>query len=457
MFLTPLTALRRQAMSDPLEPFEAAVLASASGASLNSSLASVSTPPGSWLAGSNRYRLDIPGQLERDVDANTIVSADAAAYVAASTVLHCLDGWAYLGRAIGAASQGDAGASVHLTYYASLRAALAILASSGVAILNRSHFVVDASGVASPLPRRTNPDNGRDTVRRGTHDIAWLALQFWATQHPESSGISDLITSGNTTLTDWLGQAGTSGSLLAAEWLKAWGADLQRLAKDQRIRNQSSYNPTTIETVAITDAVGHCEFLAEFWTLLEPSAAPFETLDSHLIHQGLERAIHANRWMGLREWRRNVRSVGATLGASSPSLIRLLERSATTNQPRILWYAQQEPSSNGITHLEMISRATLLLRLATGRAAELRSKAGLSGTDLEFWAHPLLRARALFDAPPSPTTTDLWDPIRDALMDVRNWLAAPVTHSLEYLHRDQGAAVLALAGAERVPCWGLAL
>src|SRR6476661_7745516 len=90
-----------------------------------------------WLASNSRYLSETDAKLSQDIGRKVSVShaqgsakaSQLAEYVAASAILHCSDGWGYLGRAMGAQLQGDIGTSRHLAYYAELRAAMSLLAA----------------------------------------------------------------------------------------------------------------------------------------------------------------------------------------------------------------------------------------------------------------------------------------------------------------------------------------
>jgi len=63
-----------------------------------------------WLATRNRYRSDCVNQIDRDAPTAQVwtpTHVHLSDYIAASTVTHCFDGWAYLGRALDAELSGD--------------------------------------------------------------------------------------------------------------------------------------------------------------------------------------------------------------------------------------------------------------------------------------------------------------------------------------------------------------
>lgn len=61
--------------------------------------------------------------------------------MAASVIVHCFDGWSYLGRALEAEMAGDPQTAVHLGYYAELRAAMSVLASDEIGVFRNKHAV----------------------------------------------------------------------------------------------------------------------------------------------------------------------------------------------------------------------------------------------------------------------------------------------------------------------------
>src|SRR5689334_20827915 len=69
-----------------------------------------------WVGIHNRYGQDTVNRLKADLGANppVINHIQLAKYIAASSVLHCLDGWGFLGRALMAGSYGDSDIALHL-------------------------------------------------------------------------------------------------------------------------------------------------------------------------------------------------------------------------------------------------------------------------------------------------------------------------------------------------------
>ena len=69
---------------------------------------------GAWLAPNNIYF----SNCISEIDNGNIVEADLCEYVAASAVMHCIDGYSYLGRSIQSLLSADSYTATHLAYYA---------------------------------------------------------------------------------------------------------------------------------------------------------------------------------------------------------------------------------------------------------------------------------------------------------------------------------------------------
>jgi hypothetical protein len=128
------------------------------------------------------YKTGAESQIQ--ADRNSLPQAsivDFAECVAASALVHCGDGWGYLGRAADAILKGDLHASVHLIYYSELRASMALLATQGIYIGSGRHFALDGAGGAALLSAE------------GTHAAAWKIFDVWR----QSSGAATLRHSGS--------------------------------------------------------------------------------------------------------------------------------------------------------------------------------------------------------------------------------------------------------------------
>lgn len=155
-------------------------------------------------------------------------------YIALSTASHVLDGWRYLSQAAISALNGSRTQAIHLAYYAELRAALAILAFSGIGILKRQHFALTSN---------------MDVIwfEGATHEATWQAIGHWCRQPGNGIEVLRCLSCLGLTGEDWADACGaaTSGTVqdIAEYWVSDWSVDLGALAQDSNLRNEASYRP----------------------------------------------------------------------------------------------------------------------------------------------------------------------------------------------------------------------
>lgn len=218
-----------------------------------------------WLGTGNRYSANPVNTLSGELAAGGISSpGQLSEVIAASCLLHCADGWSYLGRAISSLLRGDPHRARHLAYYAELRAATSLLATEGVGIFRNEHFAITAANRASALGTRTN-----------THVFAWDCLEFWASQPASANLLAQVIKPYGLSLENWCDPLGGVSTLAphAREWLKRWGVDLLMFNKDHRARNISTYQPDGVPRIWSLDSVSVINFVRSLWGALEPSPA----------------------------------------------------------------------------------------------------------------------------------------------------------------------------------------
>src|SRR5689334_737896 len=113
-----------------------------------------------WIGSSNRYGADTIQRIQSDNKKNRVREPrQLSQYIAASTLLHCADGWSYLGRAFTALLGGDSSRAIHLAYYAELRAAMSLLATEGIGVFSNAHFFIDAPNSAKLMQTRSGTHN----------------------------------------------------------------------------------------------------------------------------------------------------------------------------------------------------------------------------------------------------------------------------------------------------------
>ncbi len=234
-----------------------------------------------WLGSTNHYCKDTLAKIKSDASARRIrCPLHLAQYISASCLLHCSDGWSYLGKALLSILRGDPHRAVHLAYYAELRAAVSLLATEGIGIFNNRHFVIDASRSVVRMHGGNSP----------THQFTWNCLDYWASLPSSGTLFASVIKPYGRTLDDWLYPLGGGNAIApkAREWFRQWGMDLKKLPEDRDARNESSYQPDGIPDAWRVDAAKVLRFACDLWWALEPSAeSRFDLIDRHILRIAL--------------------------------------------------------------------------------------------------------------------------------------------------------------------------
>lgn len=411
---------------------------------------------GRWIGKTNVYADDASERLKRDWKAHRVPKArNLGQYVAASGPLHALDGWAFLSRALEACAKGDPDAARHLGYYAELRGSLSLLASQGIGVFNGKHVVIEA------------PGDARVFTGDGTHVMAWLALQYWMGTPESAQVIGGLVRQNGEPIDAWLDNlpAGNPWAAIGTSWLTSWGVDLEDAFHDRGARNKSSYAPTRFYNTRVLSAFKTKEFLTDWWRTLEPVVGyPFEVVDRHLLRATLEQAFRATRGVTHQAnpelFKSDLSAVKVATtgdGTLDDGLGRFLTRQSQASTSPLLLYAERhDPPEIPEQHLQVISRATLLLRLASGAAGELLHRAGLSAEDVAFWMTAVGEDRALWLPGDEPDPlTELWADVGAALETLAE-VEAPEPQSYRALQDRCADALWVATGAERVALWGAA-
>lgn len=420
---------------------------------------------GRWLGVRNRYAKKCLAKITVDTaPGGSLRHGDLASYIAASSVIHCMDGWSYVARAIEAELSGDIDAARHLAYYAELRAAMSLLAGVGLGVFNKKHF-------ALKVDRRCEKIGGP-----GTHEFVWAALDYWAQQPAATTLILNVIRPGGKALSEWLQHfpptaGGGFRAVLAKEWLLGWGLDLKRLASDRDARNESSYRPTNITPRRRPTLNQSLNFIEHLWRANEPSGSnPFAVIDRHLLRRSLASAFKANHARHLNPQRAPVqftRLVAPVFHALVPTAGDLTElqwrhflsfRGPPVENQMIGQAEKRDPVSSPLHHIQVIARAMILLRIATGSTKNILK--GLGAYELghlSFWWTPIGEARGLWEvgAPPAHFG-DLWLDIELSLSRLQTWRDAG-GNSRKGLFSGAAEGARSLSSCERVALWGLDL
>ena len=158
---------------------------------------------------------------------NTLTGTPATC-LASEQVIHMVESWRYLGTAMFAFLNNERGNSIHLAYYAELRAALSLFSGSGLRIDRDNGFWIDSTGAKHVLPKHQ------------THALAWGAWQEWV-KRPDAQTLlgNQIRLMPGVTLEDFQPRL---QQFNAGTMLSTWGFDLINLQNDHHSRNSASYN-----------------------------------------------------------------------------------------------------------------------------------------------------------------------------------------------------------------------
>ena len=409
---------------------------------------------GRWLSVNNRYRQKTAERVKEDKEAYQ--HSNLRDYIGASTLGHCFDGWSYLGRATEAELAGDPGSARHLGYYAELRAAMSLLAGEGIGIFNNCHIVVKADGTCSSFGEGS-----------GTHLIVWEVLKEWSNSTAGSNRVMDTIRPNGTTLAEWVSQFGGSAQFVPSNWLEQWGLDLARLKADRNARNVASYRPASLSGASPMGIERSIAAVDKLWAMCEPGAGGgFPILDQHLLRQVLVqlferggKGLHVTK--GKAKFEQSVDRMldSLVVGQVREETGKFLKFEIEPDASSLLSDASGKVVPNHVDHSkQVLARATLLLRLATGSMSDLLKKSSSDfESELEFWWNEEAVRRRLWSQGVAPDSfADLWEDVKIALDDADVWLESSGKESSHWgFWTEKGSAGWMLSTVERAFLWGL--
>jgi hypothetical protein len=408
-----------------------------------------------WLRKKNRYRVSCTATLKKDIAASTVDDTDLREYVAASGPCHVIDSWALLARAVDAGLRGDSYSATHFAYYAELRAAVALLACEGVGVLDRRHPIVLPTGLtdynlrAERWDRSTQRFGGPQFV--GTHAVVWPALQHWSTLNRAGDLLEEVVSPEGIPISEWLRACGAPvpAREIGRRWLRVWGLDLSVIDDDHNARNLASYRPSEFRRPAQLEVSQIVEFVEDLWGLFEPGTQRrFPNVERFLLRRTLRSTRVAAPSARVLE----------SLGLNATMAGEWAEFLGRADDPKPFVFAEQQGKIDGPhCHLNVISRAALLLFLATYVARRLLFNASYAHDTIAFWWEQHGVARGLWEDIRQTDLFDLWSDIQSSLTAARAWRLSPEANhvSLRYWRRAQQSVLEDFGSLELVGIWGL--
>ena len=171
----------------------------------------------------------------------------------------------------------------------------------------------------------------------------------------------------------------------AQAWFRQWGMDLKAFPDDRNARNASSYQPDGLPSAWHISAPDVLNFVSELWHSLEPSAnSRFDNVDRHILRASVEAHFKAifgkSAPQAPKDFDRFVKSIVSPQSFSSVlenEIVRFLKREIVQSDSMILIRSREPNTTSGSGAETIASRAALLLRTASGAAADLLRAVGI--------------------------------------------------------------------------------
>lgn len=403
-----------------------------------------------WIRVNNFYRVKATQRYETDAKASPpkIKADQISEYIGASVPTHVIDGWSFLGRGIEAALRGDNYSAIHFAYYSELRAAMGLLAAEGMGIFSKRHAVLDSTSTCEALPKKIKP---KKTPQVGTHAVVWPLLDYWSSLRRAFDLLDEIVSPRSIKMSQWLIGTGATvpARAIAQYWFRTWGVDLAAVDDDHDKRNLASYRPSEFRRPQRLDSHEVITFVEELWTLFEPERfRRFPVLERALVRSARRKAT--SRVAPIADLER--------IGLSSAEATDWSSFFTKDDPVPLIAATKQSAIEDPRCHLQVLSRAALLLFVATTAARRLLVNATYTEDLLSFWWQRHGEDRCLWGVGAFPADpVDLWADILTAISDSSAWRTAnpPGSASLRDWRRTNASGLDYLGGLELIGIWGL--
>ena len=383
---------------------------------------------------------------------NMLSDQQTVELLAAVVPNHCADGWTFLSQAISALLSGDIHTARHLAYYAQLRAALSFLGCNGIGIFNTINFAID-----SRQKRHRLDHNNKNSYGLGTHEAVWRVLNDWSNELGNAKYFLESIAFRGVSVAENIDTLfpNTRHVPLICEIVKTWGVDLKNIAEDQNARNVSSYAVHALN-LDCSDLTERLKLVRDLWYLLEPDGAGgFPSLDRYLLRNFFDLVVrnYEIKFKHRHCWSSSFLNLDPTTQQFVSSAF--LERTDEPDDPVVFDYARDSNSSSRVH--SMISRALMLLRVATLVVHSTLKKAGLDPvwSKLEPWLDSLGTTRGFWSKCSKPhDVMDLWIDVEVGVFDLDDALKLNPQDQCIFTN-SMSADMLHLSQTERAFMWGV--
>lgn len=364
-------------------------------------------------------------------------NSQIAQYIGLSTLVHCIDGWVYLSRAIHTLIGGDISTAIHLIYYSELRAVMSLLATKGIGVFDQTHIAFDASGNSF-------------THQLNTHKFVASCLPEIVKNTDFSAEIFSDINVLGTSLESIIASIGYNSTnmvnkSIANNLFDSWSVDIS-LSEDHNLRNESSYRPM-FKRYEVKPSI--LEKVLDLWEALEPLTSNiFFKIDIAIAIATLTKIANVTS-LNYLDLVQKIEKV-----IQEPRITRILRE----NNPKELWLLNSASIDNGkrMSNFQdpfpMICRAILLNRLAMGQTR--RFLPTVMSTSLDNWMEQTMIELRILNPNLIPDSMDyLYEDVKDAIDEIKAGMLIDCT---EYdLLNLNLANFRTLSQFERVPLWGL--
>ena len=369
-----------------------------------------------------------------------VTDKNSKEYIVASSLSHLKDAWSYFGQSINAILKNDTPLSKHFSYYSELRSALSLMATEGIAIYNNEHYYIDQYENVQQFTRSSG-----DINELGTHKMVWVSMDTWSMLPKSRELLEKIIHIEGKSLKEWVEACDyTKWCGLSYEIYKNIGIDLKYIAHDREMRNSVSYSPT--DTFMRTCSIeSNAEFILKLWDLLEPN---FKKTDFSILKKSISLIGCEDPSYAIDTLIENDSLKEAIKEHLSEQENVVFEKSSIVHEN--LNDALNDPEN----HLQMLGRAFLLLRVATGSVKLLLKDANIEFSDIAFWSEKILDEYGLVkDKKELDLYSDMW-------VDVEEGAIQPINDNgtnIDFftLKQELSYPFLLLSETQRPLLWGI--